>query len=125
MHKYSARIALAASFLAGCGGGGNDAQGGAACTQGSPAGCGGSVQPVTTPPPGAPGAPTTPAPVPDPAAWVASLTLVFSSNELASAGMPGSELTVSALAKTAANTAVAGAKVEFRADSGLVAAPIG
>lgn len=107
---HCAAILLVATMLAGCGGA-SDAQG-PACTLGSVAGCGGTLQPTPTPTP-------TPA---DPAAKVASLSLVFSSNELASAGTAGSEVTVTALVKTVDNTAVAGAKVEFSADSGLLAA---
>ena len=95
--------ALMATQLAGCGGGAD-------------ANCGGSVQPAPTPT--VPG----PAPAPAPSAKVASVSLVFSSSELASAGAVGSEVTVTALVKTAENTAVAGARVEFSADSGLLAA---
>jgi hypothetical protein len=102
---------LAATLLAGCGGGGSDAQGPVNCTLSSTFGCGGTLTP--------PG--TTPPTTPDPALTAASVTLVFSNNELASAGTAGSEVTVTALVKTAANTAVAGAKVEFSADSGLLA----
>jgi hypothetical protein len=107
---------LAATLLAGCGGGGSDAQGPVSCTLASTFGCGGTVTPPGTTPPG-----PTPPPAPDPALTAASVTLVFSSNELASAGTAGSDVTVTALVKTAANTAVAGAKVEFSADSGLLA----
>jgi hypothetical protein len=102
--------AILATLLAGCGGGGSDAQSPLGCTLGAPANCGGSVQPTLPP---------TPA---DPAAKVASVSLVFSSNELGSAGSAGSEVTVTALVKTAENTAVAGARVDFSADSGLLAA---
>ena len=110
---YCASLLLVASLLAGCGGGASDAQGTGGCTLSAPANCGGSLPPSA--PPG-------PAPAPDPAAKVATVSLVFSSNELASAGTPGSEVTVTALVKTAENTAVAGAKVDFSADSGLLAA---
>jgi hypothetical protein len=102
--------AILATLLAGCGGGGSDAQSPLGCTLGAPANCGGSVQPTLPP---------TPA---DPATKVASVSLVFSSNELGSAGSAGSEVTVTALVKTAENTAVAGARVDFSADSGLLAA---
>jgi hypothetical protein len=104
--------AILATLLAGCGGGANDAQSPLGCTLGASANCGGSVQPTTPTPPT----------VTDPAAKVATVSLVFSSNELASAGTAGSEVTVTALVKTAENTAVAGARVEFSADSGLLAA---
>jgi hypothetical protein len=102
--------AILATLLAGCGGGGSDAQSPLGCTLGAPANCGGSVQPTLPP---------TPA---DPATKVASVSLVFSSNELGSAGSAGSEVTVTALVKTAENTAVAGARIDFSADSGLLAA---
>jgi hypothetical protein len=101
---------LAATLLAGCGGG-SDARGPVNCTLSSTVGCGGTLTPPDTTPP----------PAPDPALTAASVTLVFSNNELASAGTAGSDVTVTALVKTAANTAVAGAKVEFSADSGLLA----
>jgi len=104
---YRACLLSAAVLLAGCGGG---AQG--TCTLGNAAGCGGSLQPappVVEPPP------------PDPAVKAASISLVFSSNELPSAGQPGSDVTVTALVKTADNTAVADAKVVFSADSGFLA----
>ena len=110
--QFCAALILA-TLLAGCGGGASDAQAPLGCSLGTPANCGGSVQPTT------PSAPPTAA---DPAAKVASVSLVFSSNELPSAGAAGSEVTVTALVKTAENTAVAGAKVEFSADSGLLAA---
>lgn len=116
---YCASLLLVATVLAGCGGGGSDAQATGGCTLGSSANCGGSLPPTPTP---TPTPVPTPVPVPDPAAKVASVSLVFSSNELASAGTPGSEVTVTALVKTAENTAVVGAKVDFSADSGLLAA---
>ena len=109
---------LLATQLAGCGGGASDAQASFGCTLGASTNCGGSVQPaptLTLPGP-------TPTPTSDPVAKVATVSLVFSSNELASAGASGSEVTVTALVKTVANTAVAGARVEFSADSGLLAA---
>jgi hypothetical protein len=51
---------------------------------------------------------------------VASVTLVTSSPNLDSSGLPGTEVTVTALLKTADNVGVAGAKVDFSADSGLL-----
>lgn len=115
-HQYSACILLAATLLAGCGGGsGTDAQSSLSCSLSSTAGCGGSLPPVVTDP-------AAPPPAADPAAKAASVNLVFSSNELPSAGAAGTEVVVTALVKTAQNTAVAGAKVEFSADSGLLAA---
>lgn len=109
-------------MLAGCGGGATDAQGSLPCTLTSSAGCGGSLQPVTPVTPIAPTAPIAPVAPVDPATTAASVTLVFSSNDLASAGATGAEVVVTALVKTAQNTAVAGAKVDFSADSGLIAA---
>ena len=109
---YCISLLLVASLLAGCGGGASDAPGTGGCALGTPANCGGSMQPTPAPVPTAP----------DPAAKVAALSLVFSSNELPSAGAAGTEVTVTALVKTAENTAVAGAKVDFSADSGLLAA---
>jgi hypothetical protein len=108
---------LLVAILAGCGGGGSAASG--SCTLGGGPGCGGSV---TTPPPtGSPPPDTpTPTPVPDPALKVASVGVVTSSPELASSGLPGTELTVTALLKSADNVGVAGAKVEFAADSGFL-----
>ena len=107
---YSACLLLAAVLLAGCGGGG----GGSApstCTLGNAAGCGGSLLPT----------PPVVEPPPDPATKATSISLVVSSNELPSAGQPGSDVTVTALVKTADNTAVADAKVAFSADSGFLA----
>ena len=106
--------ALLSTQLVGCGGGGTEAQSAPGCTLGSIANCGGSVQPTPTLP--------SPTPVPDPSAKVATISLVFSSSELASTGAAGGEVTVTALVKTTENTAVAGARVEFSADSGLLAA---
>lgn len=104
---------LTAAALGGCGGGGaGDTPPSSSCSLSSTAGCGGSAQPSV---------PTSPS-APDPTAKVASVSVVFSSNELPSAGATGSEVAVTALVKTAQNTAVAGAKVEFSADSGLLGA---
>lgn len=107
---FKACILATAAVLAGCGGAG-DSPASSPCTLASTAGCGGSTTPSV---------PGTPAPPPNPATKVASVTMVFSSNELPSAGTPGSEVAVTALVKTAENTAVAGARVEFSADSGLL-----
>jgi hypothetical protein len=68
-----------------------------------------------TPPP-----PDSTTPPPDPALKVASVTLVTSSPDLASSGLPGTEVTVTALLKNADNVGVAGAKVDFSADSGFL-----
>jgi hypothetical protein len=51
---------------------------------------------------------------------VGSISLIFSSSELKSAGTPGSEVAVTALIKTASNTAVADIPVKFSADSGAL-----
>lgn len=104
--------ALALS-LAGCGGGGSDAQPASGCSLGSTAGCGGTLPPVTPPV-------TTPVTPADPASLASSVRLVFSSTELASAGLPGGEVTVTALVKDAANLALPGATIAFAADSGIL-----
>jgi hypothetical protein len=109
--QVRACLLAVAMLLAGCGGGGSSSQG--SCSIGSSAGCGGSLPPdppVTQPP-------TTP----DPSASVGSVDLVASSAELGSAGLAGTEVTVTALAKTAGNVAVSGAAVQFAADSGFLA----
>jgi hypothetical protein len=112
--RACASILAAATLLAGCGGAVSDAQSSIPCTQSTPAGCGGSLPPPSS-------TPTTP-PAADPAAKAASISLVFSSNELPSAGAAGTDVVVTALVKTADNMAVTGAKVDFSADSGLLAA---
>ena len=120
---YYGPILLAVTFLAGCGGGSaTNAQSTVPCTLTSSAGCGGTLQPVVSTPVTTPVIAPTPVTVIDPATTAASLTLVFSSNDLASAGVAGAEVVVTALVKTAQNTGVAGAKVAFSADSGLIAA---
>ncbi|MES2261655.1 MAG: Ig-like domain-containing protein [Pseudomonadota bacterium] len=131
-------------MLSGCGGGAAPTS---TCTLGAATGCGGSgspppatlpeppatqptTPPLTSPEPVAPVTPVTPAtppvvPVTPPATPAApetqatSLSLVFSASELPSAG---GEATVTALVKNAANAALAGAKVTFSADSGILGA---
>ena len=112
-----ASIVLAGLVLAACGGG--SGANSSTCSLSNAAGCGGSVQPPTSDP-GTPTTPTTPA-KPDPAASAESVSLVFSNTELASAGLAGGEVTVTALVKTADNTAVPDAPISFRADSGFLA----
>ncbi|MCS0807744.1 Ig-like domain-containing protein [Massilia agilis] len=99
---------LVAILAAGCGGGGSTASAG--CSLGSAAGCGGSLPPPTgsNPPPA------------DPAASVASVSVVTSSANLPSSGLPGTEVTVTALLKNTANVGVAGVPVEFSVDSGFL-----
>ena len=121
---FSACTLAIAVSLSGCGGGAADSQGAPPCTLSNPASCGGTAQPVT--PPALP--PVTPpviAPQPtvsDPSLDAAGVNLVFSAAQLSSAGLPGSEVTVTALVKRADNTALAGAKVAFSTDSGLLSA---
>jgi hypothetical protein len=89
-------VLLFAVVVGSCGGGG---------------GCAGVVNGVntcasgTTPPPGG----TTPPGV---------VSLVFSSTELKSAGASGTEVTITATVKTAANVALPGVSVNFSSDSG-------
>jgi hypothetical protein len=101
---------LVAILAAGCGGGG---AGSSTCTVGSSAGCGGTLPPPTSPDGGSP-SPS------DPSAKVAGVSVVTSSSDLPSSGLPDGEVTVTALVKSADNVGVAGAKVEFSADSGLL-----
>ncbi len=107
---YSACFLLAGLVLAGCGGGGE--AGPNTCSLTNPSGCGGTAQPA--PPQPAP-------PAPDPASKAASISLVFSNSELGSAGLPDDEVKVTALVKSADNTAVADAPIAFAADSGFLA----
>ncbi|MDN2700594.1 Ig-like domain-containing protein [Janthinobacterium sp. SUN100] len=111
--------------LAGCGGGSADAQAGAGCSLHSTAGCGGSppptvppVKPPVTPPVTPPVIP--PVTPPEPASLASAVNLVFSSTELASAGLAGSEVAVTALVKDGANLALPNAKISFAADSGIL-----
>ncbi|HJV03371.1 MAG TPA: Ig-like domain-containing protein [Burkholderiaceae bacterium] len=106
---------MAILILAGCGGGGT---GGSACTLGGSTGCGGTLPLPPTTTPVTPPIVTPQPPSPDPAASAAALSLVFSSNELKSAG--GAPVTVTALVKNAANVALANATISFAADSGLL-----
>ncbi|PIF08151.1 Ig-like domain-containing protein [Janthinobacterium sp. 13] len=111
--------------LAGCGGGSADTQAGAGCSLHSTAGCGGSppptvppVKPPVTPPVTPPVIP--PVTPPEPASLASAVNLVFSSTELASAGLAGSEVAVTALVKDGANLALPNAKISFAADSGIL-----
>jgi hypothetical protein len=110
--QSSACLLLAAVLLAGCGGGGGSSASQGNCALGSSTGCGGTLPP--DPPTGQP-------PTPDPAASVGTVDLVASSAELPSSGQAGTEVTVTALVKTAGNVAVSGAAVRFSADSGFLA----
>lgn len=109
-------LALACTLaLAACGGGGG---GGSGCALGSSAGCGGTLPVPPTASPVTPPIVTPDPPTADPAADAASLSLVFSSNELKSAG--GGPVTITALVKNAGNAALANAAIAFAADSGLL-----
>jgi hypothetical protein len=67
-----------------------------------------------------PNAPATPPASTDPAVVVGDVSLLFSSPELKSAGVAGTEVTVSALVKSANNTTIANVPVSFSADSGAL-----
>ena len=114
----STRIAAwaAALLLAGCGGGGTDTPT-STCTLTNPAGCGGS-----NPPPVSPVVPPVTPPA-EPAILAESVSLLFSNAELKSAGAPGSEVIVTAVVKNGASAALAGAKIVFSADSGILTGP--
>lgn len=115
--------AVMALLLGGCGGGGADPQANNPCTLTNPSGCGGSVSADTgTGGSGSTTTPTTPTPTPDPALRAASVSLLFSGNELKSAGVAGSEVAITAQVTDAANAALAGATVAFSADSGILTA---
>jgi hypothetical protein len=107
---------LVAILAAGCGGGGSE--GSSTCSIGVSTGCGGSVTPPGSPPPDGSGGPGGTGA--DPSASVAGVSVVTSSGELPSSGVAGTEVTVIALVKTAANVGVPGAKVDFAADSGFL-----
>ncbi|MDQ4624455.1 Ig-like domain-containing protein [Janthinobacterium lividum] len=127
-HPRHLPATLLAAFLvslAGCGGGSADTQAGAGCSLHSTAGCGGSppptvppVKPPVTPPVTPPVIP--PVTPPEPASLASAVNLVFSSTELASAGLAGSEVSVTALVKDGANLALPNAKISFAADSGIL-----
>jgi hypothetical protein len=108
-YRTSGCMLLVAILAAGCGGG---ADGQGTCSLGGSAGCGGSIIP--------PGPPDGSAPPADPSAAVSAVGVVTSSGDLPSSGLPGTEVTVTALVKSAANVGVAGAKVQFSADSGFL-----
>ena len=120
-------LAALLASLAGCGGGGStDSQAGAGCSLHSTAGCGGSPPPPVVPPVNPPVTPPVTPPVippvtpPEPASLASAVNLVFSSTELASAGLAGSEVAVTALVKDGANLALPNAKISFAADSGIL-----
>ena len=101
-------------LLGACGGGAADTQPASGCTLQSTAGCGGTLPDPVIPPV------TTPVTPSDPASLASSVRLVFSGAELASSGVAGSEVSVTALVKDAANLALPGAKIAFAADSGIL-----
>lgn len=103
-------------LLGACGGGGADSQPASGCSLQSTAGCGGTLPDPVIPPVTTPVTPVTP----EPASLASSVRLVFSSAELPSAGLAGSEVSVTALVKDAANLALPGAKIAFAADSGIL-----
>ncbi|OBV37861.1 Ig-like domain-containing protein [Janthinobacterium psychrotolerans] len=104
-----------AILLNACGGGSADPQPTGGCTLQSTGGCGGTLPAPVVPPV------TTPLTPPDPASLASSVRLLFSSTELPSSGVAGSEVGVTALVKDAANLALPNAKISFAADSGLLA----
>ena len=122
-HLPASLCAALFACLAGCGGAGSaGTQASGGCALHGTAGCGGTlpdpvVPPVTPPvtPPVIP--PVTP---PEPASLAGDVKLVFSSTELASAGLPGGEVAVTALVKDGANLALPNAKISFAADSGIL-----
>ncbi|KAB8038573.1 Ig-like domain-containing protein [Janthinobacterium aquaticum] len=114
----SAALLLCCALLSACGGGATDAQPAQGCSLQATAGCGGTLPDPVTPPVTPP---TTPPVTPtDPASLAAGVQLLFSSTELASAGLAGSEVGVTALVRDKANQALAGAAIAFGADSGLL-----
>ncbi|MEX0144317.1 hypothetical protein MRBLMS1_005238 [Massilia sp. LMS1-1-1.1] len=121
-HLPAALLAAFLVSLAGCGGGSADTQAGAGCGLHSTAGCGGSPPPVVNPPVTPPVTPPVIPPVtpPEPASLASAVNLVFSSTELASAGLAGGEVAVTALVKDGANLALPNAKISFAADSGIL-----
>ncbi|MGK5003918.1 Ig-like domain-containing protein [Janthinobacterium sp. LB2P70] len=125
-HLPAALLAAFLVSLAGCGGGSADTQAGAGCGLHSTAGCGGSPPPVVNPPVTPPVTPPVIPPVippvtpPEPATLASAVNLVFSSTELASAGLAGGEVAVTALVKDGANLALPNAKISFAADSGIL-----
>ena len=121
-HLPATLLAAILVSLVGCGGGSADTQAGAGCGLHSTAGCGGSPPPVVNPPVTPPVTPpviphVTP---PEPASLASAVNLVFSSTELASAGLAGGEVAVTALVKDGANLALPNAKISFAADSGIL-----
>ncbi|PVX36228.1 Ig-like domain-containing protein [Janthinobacterium sp. 78] len=122
-HLPAALLTAILVSLVGCGGGGStDSQAGAGCSLHSTAGCGGSPPPPINPPVTPPVTPPVIPPVtpPEPASLASAVNLVFSSTELASAGLPGSEVAVTALVKDGANLALPNATISFAADSGIL-----
>lgn len=90
---------LSATLIAACGGGGGSpgTVAGGSNTSGSSGSSGGSTS-----------------------SDVGSVSLIFSSTELKSAGTAGSEVTVTALVKSSSNTSISNVPVQFSADSGAL-----
>ncbi|MGK5051917.1 Ig-like domain-containing protein [Janthinobacterium sp. RB2P8] len=122
-HLPAALLAVFFVSLAGCGGGGGtDTQVSGGCSLHSTTGCGGSPLPPIVPPVIPPATPPVIPPVtpPEPASLAGAVNLVFSSTELASVGLAGSEVAVTALVKDGANRALPNATISFVTDSGIL-----
>lgn len=118
-HLPASLCAAFLACLAGCGGAGSaGTQASGGCALHGTAGCGGTLPDPVVPPVTPPVIP--PVTPPEPASLAGDVKLVFSSTELASAGLPGGEVAVTALVKDGANLALPNAKISFAADSGIL-----